>query len=146
LSEPSDVRPPWRLNHAAEVDVEASIDAVWAALTEPDRTEAWFLGARAIVGEVGEPYRLERGDGWGVAGRVLQKAPPARLRVTWRGRTPPQVVMPNVEVEFLVEPTGPGRARLVVREYVDGPLPAAFEGASQVGWAMITRSLAAYLS
>ena len=45
-------------------------------------------------------------------GTVLAKEPPSRLRVTWRVKTPPDTVMPNCEVEYLIEPAlSPGQNR-----------------------------------
>ena len=79
--------------------MEASVERLWTALTEPADTEQCFMRARVTVGDVGEAYRLERGDGWEVDGAVLVKEPASRLRVTWRIKTPPDLAMPNSEVE-----------------------------------------------
>jgi Activator of Hsp90 ATPase homolog 1-like protein len=101
------------------------------------------------VGDVGLPYRLERDDGWEVNGAVLAKEPLHRLRVTWQVKTPPEFVMPNCEVEFLIEPASifetSSRTKLTVNSYVDGPIPQPFLNAGRTGWAMITRNLKEYL-
>ncbi len=140
----------WSLNNVAEVIVAAPVERVWAALTNAADTEYYFQRARVTVGDVGEAYRLERDDGWRVDGIVLAKEVPHRLRVTWRIKTPPDLAMPNYEIEYLVEPvpnlaTQP-RTRLTVSEYVDGPLPASLANASRTGWVLITRSLEDYLA
>jgi uncharacterized protein YndB with AHSA1/START domain len=139
----------WQLNSAVEVVVEASVERLWAALTEAADTEQYFMRSRVTVGDVGEAYRLEREDGWGVDGTVVAKDQPHRLRVTWRIKTPPGLVMPNCEVEYLIEPASvPGEkpaTRLTVNSYVDGPLPPPFLNASRTGWTMITRTLKEYL-
>jgi uncharacterized protein YndB with AHSA1/START domain len=140
----------WQLNSVVEVFVDASVERLSAALTEPADTEQYFMRSRVAVGEVGEAYRLAREDGWQVDGTVLVKDPPYRLRVTWRTRTPPDFVIPNSEVEYLIEPCliegEKFIAKLTVISYVDGPVPAQFLNASRTGWAMITRNLKEYLA
>jgi Activator of Hsp90 ATPase homolog 1-like protein len=70
----------WQLNSVVEVFVDASVERLWAALTEPTDTEQYSMRSRVTVGDVGEAYRLEREDGWKVDGIVLAKEPPYRLR------------------------------------------------------------------
>lgn len=139
----------WQLHNVAEVFVDVSVERLWAALTESADTEQYFMRSRVKVGGVGEAYRLEREDGWQVDGIVLAKEPPYRLRVTWQIKTPPDVAMPNCEVEYLIEPApipeAKSRTKLTVNSYVDGPVPPPFLNASSTGWAMITRNLKAYL-
>jgi len=101
----------WQLNSVVEVFIDASVERLWAALTEAADTEQYFMRSRVTVGDVGEAYRLERDDGWEVDGTVLAKEPPYRLRVAWRIKTPPDLVMPNCEVEYLIEPTLASEAR-----------------------------------
>ena len=139
----------WQVNSAVEVLVDASAERLWAALTETADTEQYFMRSRITVGDVGEAYRLERDDGWEVNGTVLVKEPPYRLRVAWRVKTPPDLVMPNSEVEYLIEPAPvPGeksKTKLTVTSYVDGPVPPPLANASRTGWEMITRNLKEYL-
>jgi uncharacterized protein YndB with AHSA1/START domain len=139
----------WQLHSAVEVFVDASVERLWAALTEAADTEQYFMRSRVTVGDVGEAYRLERDDGWGVNGTVLAKDPPYRLRVTWRVKTPPDLVMPNSEVEYLIEtaliPGAKSKTKLTVNSYVDGSVPPPFANASRTGWEMIARNLKEYL-
>ena len=139
----------WQLENVAEVFVDVSAERLWAALTEAADTEHYFMRSRVTVGDVGEAYRLERDDGWRVDGTVLTKEPPHRLRVTWGIKTPPDVAMPNCEVEYLIEPAVTADAKsttkLTICSYVDGPVPSQFLNASRTGWAMITRNLKEYL-
>jgi uncharacterized protein YndB with AHSA1/START domain len=139
----------WQLNNVAEVFVDVSAQRLWTALRQLADTQQYFMGSRVTVGEVGEPYCLKRDDGWEVNGTVLAKEPPSRLRVTWRVKTPPDTVMPNCEVEYLIEPAlrhgTKSRTKLTVNSYVDGPVPPPFLNASRTGWAMITRNLKDFL-
>jgi uncharacterized protein YndB with AHSA1/START domain len=140
----------WQLDNVAEVFVDVSAERLWAALTEAADTEQYFMRSRVTVGDVGEAYRLERDDGWHVDGTVLAKEPPNRLRITWRIKTPPDLAMPNCEVEYLIEPAliseAKSRTKLTVYSYVDGLVPPQFANASRTGWAMITRNLKDYLA
>jgi uncharacterized protein YndB with AHSA1/START domain len=139
----------WQLNNVAEVFIDVSVERLWAALTEAADTEQYFMRSRVTVGDVGEAYLLERDDGWRVDGTVLTKDPPNRLRVTWRIKTPPDLVMPNCEVEYLIKPAviadAKSTTKLTISSYIDGPLPSQFLNASRTGWAMITRNLKEYL-
>jgi uncharacterized protein YndB with AHSA1/START domain len=141
--------PEWRLDNTAEVIVNVPAERLWAALTEAADTEHYFMASRVTVGDAGGTYRLERKDGWQVDGIVLLKEPPKRLRVTWRVKTPPDLAMPNCEVEYLIDPIpaseATSRSRLTVSSYVDGPVPAQLLNASRTGWAMITRNMKSYL-
>src|SRR5271155_6028013 len=138
-----------QLHSAVEVLVDASVELLWAALTEAADTEQYFMRSRVTVGDVGAAYRLERGDGWEVDGTVLAKEPPYRLRVTWWVKTPPDLVMPNSEVEYLIEtaliPGAKSKTKLTVNSYVDGPVASPLANASRTGWEMITRNLKEYL-
>ncbi|WP_315832881.1 SRPBCC domain-containing protein [Bradyrhizobium prioriisuperbiae] len=137
----------WQLNSETVIAVDASIERLWAVLTDTEDASRCFMGARVTVGNVGEAYRLEREDGWGVAGVVLAKDAPRRLRVTWGLKTPPGVTMPNCEVEYVIEPAAARdaspRLQLSIREYVDGPVPPPLAQASRTGWAMIARNIKA---
>jgi uncharacterized protein YndB with AHSA1/START domain len=139
----------WQLDNVAEVFIDVSVERVWAALTEAVDTEQYFMRSRVTVGAVGGAYRLERDDGWRVDGTVLTKEPPNRLRVTWQIKTPPDLVMPNCEVDYLIEAAVVTKAKsttkLTICSYIDGPLPSQFLNASRTGWAMITRNLKEYL-
>jgi hypothetical protein len=44
----------WQLNSVVEVLIDASIERLWAALTEPADTEQYFMRSRVTVGDVGE--------------------------------------------------------------------------------------------
>ncbi|MBR1216890.1 SRPBCC domain-containing protein [Bradyrhizobium sp. U87765 SZCCT0131] len=139
--------PDWHLNSRTEVVVAASAERLWTALTDADETEHYFMRARVMVGDVGGAFRLARDDGWHVDGTVLAKDAPHRLRVTWGRKNPPGIDMPDCEVEFTIAPAAdePSRSRLVVSEYVNGEMPPSLAAAGRTGWALMTRSLQAYL-
>ncbi|UDL89310.1 SRPBCC domain-containing protein [Mesorhizobium sp. PAMC28654] len=142
-------RQDWRLNSETEIVVDVPVARLWAALTDAEEAQRYFMGARVTTGDVGEAYRVERGDGWRVSGIVLVKDAPHRLRVTWGIKAPAGVAMPNCEVEYRVEPADAlqvvVQSKLTIREYIDGPLPPHLADAGRSGWAMIARNLKAYL-
>jgi uncharacterized protein YndB with AHSA1/START domain len=63
----------WQVNSLVEVFVDASMERLWAALTESADTEQYFMRSRVTVGDVGQAYRLEREDGWEVDGTVFDE-------------------------------------------------------------------------
>lgn len=140
----------WQLNNTVEIFVEVSAERLWAALTEPADTQRYFMSSTVTVGDVGEAYGLQRDDGWEVNGTVLAKEPPYRLRVTWCVKTPPDTVMPNCEVEYLIQSVpsheNGSRSKLTINSYVDGAVPPPFSNAARTGWAMIARNLKDFLN
>ena len=81
----------------------------WAALTEPDRIAQWFTDALAL-GAVGDPYRLDFGDGSVVEGVVRLVEPGRAFAHTWAWAD----VEPREEtlVTWSVEPLPEGGARI----------------------------------
>jgi uncharacterized protein YndB with AHSA1/START domain len=70
----------------AQVDIDAGQDAVWRALTDPDRIAAWMMGAKVSTDwQVGSPitWRGEMdGRGFEDKGEVLEVDEPNLLSVT----------------------------------------------------------------
>jgi hypothetical protein len=46
----------WQLTSVVEVFIDASVERLWAALTEAADTEQYFMRSRVTVGDVGEGY------------------------------------------------------------------------------------------
>jgi len=83
----------------------------WAALTEPDRIAGWFTDA-SDLGDIGDPYRLDFGDGSVVDGIVTVLVPGREFAHTWVWAD----VDPRLEtlVTWSVEPTGDGGSRIIL--------------------------------
>lgn len=64
------------------IETAAAPDEVWAALTEPDRIAEWFTEASPL-GDVGDVYRLDFGDGSVVEGVVTHVEPGRLFAHTW---------------------------------------------------------------
>lgn len=56
--------------------------AAWEALTQPEKVVEWFTDA-SPVGRVGDPYRLDFGDGSVVEGTIRILEPGRRLAYSW---------------------------------------------------------------
>jgi uncharacterized protein YndB with AHSA1/START domain len=64
------------------VDTEASPSRAWAVLTDPRLVAEWFTDV-SPVGRVGDPYRVDFGDGSVVNGVLTEVEPGHRLAYTW---------------------------------------------------------------
>ncbi len=65
-----------------EIETPAAPDDAWATLTEPARVALWFTVATP-VGAVGDPYRLDFGEGSVVEGVIREVVPGRRFAHTW---------------------------------------------------------------
>ncbi|HEX4723300.1 MAG TPA: SRPBCC family protein [Pseudonocardiaceae bacterium] len=120
-------------------ELDAPIDDVWDACTDPERIARWFL---PVTGElkVGGRYQLRGNAG----GEILRCDPPVLVRVTWEfGDLPPS------EVEVRLTPAGDERT-LFVLEHVaitDPEMWARFgPGAVGVGWDLTVLGLSLHLT
>jgi uncharacterized protein YndB with AHSA1/START domain len=64
------------------IQTPASPEATWAALTEPERIAEWLTDASAL-GRVGDPYRLDFGEGSVVEGTIQRLEPGQVFAHTW---------------------------------------------------------------
>jgi uncharacterized protein YndB with AHSA1/START domain len=74
----SDTLPPIVL----EIVVTVPCSDAWTALTDPDRIAEWLTDATPL-GAVGDPYRLDFGDGSVVEGIVQVVEPGRQFAHTW---------------------------------------------------------------
>jgi uncharacterized protein YndB with AHSA1/START domain len=95
-----------------EIVTPASPDAAWAALTDPEQVVEWFTDASPL-GEVGDVYRLDFGEGSVVEGIIREVEPGHRFVHTWAwaDALPRQETVVSWTVEAV--PGGGGRITLV---------------------------------
>ena len=74
----TEVVPPIRLM----VVVPVTPATAWSWLTEPDRLAEWLTEA-SPVGDVGEPYRLDFGEGSVVEGPIVELEPGRAFAHRW---------------------------------------------------------------
>jgi uncharacterized protein YndB with AHSA1/START domain len=93
------------------IESTASPFDAWGALTEPDRIAQWFTDALPL-GKVGDPYRLDFGDGSVVEGVVRLVEPGRRFAQTWVWAD----VEPRQEtlVTWSVDPIGESGSRVTL--------------------------------
>jgi uncharacterized protein YndB with AHSA1/START domain len=63
-------------------DTDASPDRAWSMLTEPRLVAEWFTDV-SPVGRIGDPYRVDFGDGSIVHGVLTEVERGRRLAYTW---------------------------------------------------------------
>ena len=101
------------------VDLEASLQEVWASLTEPERLSVWLGGEVDLDVRPGGRGMVRRADG--AVRRMLVEAvdPPSRLAIRWWPFEVPGRLGPpgsGSRVEFVVESRENGtRLRVVER-------------------------------
>ncbi len=125
------------------VEVEASPERVWRALTEAAELERWFpLEARVEPGEGGEIFMGWGNEFAGTSG-ILAWEPPRLLATTWgdwEGEGPDQVT------EYRLEPTGDGtRLTVVTSGFPDDPDWDDWVEGTRQGWLFELQSLKHYL-
>jgi uncharacterized protein YndB with AHSA1/START domain len=105
------------------VETGAPPKTVWSALTEPRRVADWFTDA-SPVGRIGDPYRLDFGDGSVIDGVIVELEPGHRLAYTWSwaGSEPHEETL----VAWSVEPMDGGGTEL--RLIHDGWAEAGLDG------------------
>ncbi len=64
------------------IETRARPATAWAYLTDPDRIADWFTDATPL-GDIGDPYRLDFGEGSVVTGRVVAVAPGRSFSHSW---------------------------------------------------------------
>jgi uncharacterized protein YndB with AHSA1/START domain len=85
-----------------EIDASVTVEDAWTALTDPDRVAEWLTEVTPL-GRVGDPYRLDFGDGTVVEGIVQVVEPGHRFAHTWAwlDATPRQETVVTWTVESL---------------------------------------------
>lgn len=101
----------------------AEPELVWRTLTDPPRVALWFTDVTRLGG-VGDPYRLDFGDGTVVSGEVLalERGRTFAYSWAWEGAGPGEVT----RVTWTLEPhLGGTRLRLVHEGWDEAGLDGA---------------------
>jgi uncharacterized protein YndB with AHSA1/START domain len=138
--------------------IHGAPEAVWAALTEPELTTAYWAHRNLSDWTTGSEWTHERIDGSGIidtAGTVVHSTPPTRLVLTWanpedgtavagatRARTEPGRPAGPSRVSFDIEPHGE-IVRLTVT-HID-LADEAERNALAAGWAAVLSNLKSFL-
>jgi len=116
-----------------EIVTPAPAEAAWAALTDPDQVAEWFTEATP-VGEVGDVYRLDFGEGSVVEGVIREVEPGRRFAHTWAwtDALPRQETIVSWTVEPL--PGGGGRITLVHEGWAEAGADSAARDDHEAYW------------
>ena len=83
MNETTETRPPTSPALENEIEIDAPVEDVWAALTESDKLASWFpLEAKVTPGEGGEIWFSWGADFDGTA-KITIWEPEKRLRTEW---------------------------------------------------------------
>jgi uncharacterized protein YndB with AHSA1/START domain len=127
-----------------ELEVDAPPDRVWALLTDPRLVGRWLTDASAVE-RVGDPYRLDFGEGSVVDGVVAEFEPGVRFAYTfaWVGSEAHE----ETYVEWSVEPVEDGGTviRLVHDGWAEAGIDESVRDDHEGSWASYLHELAAVL-
>lgn len=122
--------------------IEASADAVWEALTDPDTTAAYWGHRNESDWQPGSTWQHVRNDGSGVVditGTVVESDPPKRLVTTWAGADGQGPDVSTVTMDL--KPTGSVVKLTVTHEDLIDDHYRQISG----GWPVVLSNLKSYL-
>jgi len=93
------------------IETPATRDDAWAALTEPQQIAEWFTEASPL-GDVGDVYRLDFGEGSIVEGVITLVEPGRRFAHTWVWTDAEP--SPETLVTWSIEPSDTGGSRITL--------------------------------
>ncbi len=145
------------------IETPATVARAWLAVTDPAQIAAWFTDASQL-GAVGDPYRLDFGDGSLVEGVVRELDPGRSFAYTWAwssaegradagagagGRPGGTGGRPGATlVRWIVEPLpwGGSRITLVHEAWDEAGLDAGARDEHAAYWDDYLKALAEYLA
>ena len=104
-------------DHIYAIQIKASPDRVWQAITDGDDTTRYYYGTRVVSDwAIGSPLRYDYPDGSLAAdGIVLEVEPGRRLVMSFHPRWAPEIEAEGpVRMTWSVEPTSDGGSKLTV--------------------------------
>jgi uncharacterized protein YndB with AHSA1/START domain len=133
----SDTDLPARPDTISVTYINASMERVWRAFTDP-HDQATYFGGKTEIGEVGEPWIRHATDKWpAITGIVLANDPPSRLLITWGFADDP----PPDRVEFLITPASNSTTCVTIKEYHSRDWSQDIADSAVQGWAALLAGL-----
>jgi uncharacterized protein YndB with AHSA1/START domain len=127
--------------------IASTPEKVWAALTQPEFTKAYFFGfAVDVEPKTGGRFLLRYPDGRVHArGQVVDWSPPRRFSSTWLIEGMEEFgEMPECLVTYDIEPTGEA-VRLTMTEAHSWDVPEAILAGGRSGWPAVLSNLKSVL-
>jgi uncharacterized protein YndB with AHSA1/START domain/DNA-binding transcriptional ArsR family regulator len=124
--------------------IRSTPDQVWAALTDPEATLAFWGHRNVSDWQVGGSWQHVRADGGvDIDGRIVEVDPPRKLVHAWAAPGKLGDADSESTVTFDIEPVAEGKAvRLVVTHE---NLPENEQAGTNEGWQMVLASLKSFL-
>jgi uncharacterized protein YndB with AHSA1/START domain len=97
------------------IESSASPGLAWTYLTDPERVAEWFADVSG-VGEVGETYRIDFGDGSVVEGQIVEVVPGRRFSHHWQWQDEPAGPRTLVSWEVRANAGDPGSEIVLVHD------------------------------
>jgi uncharacterized protein YndB with AHSA1/START domain len=126
--------------------IRTTPEKLWAALTEPEFTKQYWLGAHVESDfKTGSPWKLAFDDGrLADSGEILESDPPRRLVIKWLNQWSPEI---NAEgysrCTMTLEPAD-SAVKLTVEHSIDKPKAKLIDAVSG-GWPKILSNLKSLL-
>jgi uncharacterized protein YndB with AHSA1/START domain len=123
-----------------ELYVRTTPEEMWAALTDPERTERYWRGLRLeSTWETGAPVRWVKNGTASIHGEVVEADPPRRLVTTWNHEFDDGVTEGPSRVTWEIEPMGAVSKLRLVHDDFHGP-SRMYEMAA-ASWPIVLSSL-----
>ena len=126
--------------HEAEIEVKATPDDVWSALTDPQKTTAYYYGTEIRSDwQQGSRWTSESGDELYLDGEILEIDPPRRIVQTFHvAIEEPAASDPPSRVTWEVIPLDVGLTRV---RLIHEDMPPATRAYVEDGWEHILSGL-----
>jgi uncharacterized protein YndB with AHSA1/START domain len=126
--------------HVYELYVRTTPEELWAAITDPDRTERYWRGLRVeSTWQPGASVRWVRDGAASIHGEVVEADPPRRLVTTWNRTFDDGVTEGPSRVTWEIEPMGAVSKLRLVHDDFHG-MSRMFETAG-TSWPIVLSSL-----
>ena len=126
------------------IDGQAPADRAWAAITEPELVARWFAEVTPL-GAVGDPYRIDFGDGSLVEGRVLTVDTGQSFAYEWGWRDDDPRLVSRVAWQVRGLPDGGARVELVHDGWTEAGADEAMRDDHEAYWSGYLDDLQALL-
>jgi uncharacterized protein YndB with AHSA1/START domain len=119
------------IRHETQIEIDATPEEIWQALTDPIKTQAYYYGTEILSDwQPGSRWTSESGDELYLEGELIEVEPPRRIVQTFHVviEEPAASDAPSF-VTWEVAPLGDGRTRVrlihegmgqATRDYVEG--------------------------
>jgi uncharacterized protein YndB with AHSA1/START domain len=126
--------------------IRTTPEKLWAALTEPEFTKKYWLGAHVVSDfKAGSAWKLEFDDGrLADSGEILESDPPRRLVIKWLNQWSPEINAEGYSRCTMTLEAADSAVKLTVEHAIDKPKAKLIDAVSG-GWPKILSNLKSLL-